>query len=419
MSAIRLILVFLLILASGLAAGMFTADDFILAGDPPPCAFDDGFEDTGNCCALTGASLPIAFPAAEQEIRYFTWNNCNLARNKTLCVELSALEFARDGEGDVIGCGTYKLPVSMLTCGQQALPLFSGELIATYSRTWVEKQPTEDPDTQVWRFMINGDLAPSSFVLARYGDNPHLPQCQATYAGLIHWFGYIDYRRDCSTLEWETEWVLEHACDRFHHDQGSLRTGTYHPGRSFNFAGPSTFTPTTDYSIFDLDVRDSSPGLRKIEYNGNDFARCYRYENFHSTATFTLDPECACGVPGEEQYIHTQLDATTSCISEITAPAIRKKLGYFEHPEFGILRRITMWVGPSLFVDECAESTRFEYLEGVEVLSNRTENFKLTESGDLVPLGATFVDLASSNDDTGGPLQGVPHFSRLHINLNR
>lgn len=406
----------LFVLAGGLAAGLFLDAQPVRAGDPPPCAFDDGLESTGACCALTGPSIPIAFPAFEQEIRYFTWNNCNLARNKTLCVEVSPLEFARDGEGDLIGCGTYTLPVSMITCGPQGQPLFSGELMATYARTWIEKQPSQDPDTQVWRFMINGDLTPSSFLLSRYGANPHLPQCHVTFDA-IHWFGHIDYRRDCSTLEWDVEWVLEHSCDEYHHGSSSARSGSFHPSRTFNIAGPSTFAPSTSFTIPALTPHPNSPGIRTTRYNGDDFAMCFRYEPFSSLQVFLGDDDCPCGTGGD-QFLETVLFGDTLCGNGIPGASgpipTRKKLG-----SFGSGRRVITWAGLIGFTDACTgPSSTGEFMEGVEVLNDTTENFLLTEAGSLLPLGPTFIDLASSNSSTGTFLQGVPHFSRLHIQFN-
>ncbi len=422
MAVHRFVVILTLVLAAAVAIGIGAQDRPANAGDPPPCSFDDELEDKGECCQPTAPTIPIAFPGVEQQIRYFTWNNCRLARNKTLCVELSPLEFARDGEGDLIGCGTYVLPVAMRTCGQQAIDLFSGDLRATYSRTWLSAEPGEMPSVQIWRFMINGDLTVAPFVTSRYGTNPHLPQCYDDHGDRIHWFGHVDYRRNCDTFEWEVEWVLEHSCDEYSHGTGSQRPGTFHPGRTFNFAGPSSFVPTIDFPHVEPEYDTYSVGLRRIEYRGNDFARCYRYESPLQVDAFNEETGCLCGSSNEAQYTPTvfgMFGACNSLVLNSTPTTTRKKVGYFEDSRTGIPRYISTWTGMVFATDTCNPESSDEFLEGVGMISNTSLNYRLTEEGTLVLLRVGFVDLASSNDDTGGFLRGVPHFSKLHINLNQ
>lgn len=415
-------LVVMSIIAFAWIATTWNAPKDLVAGDPPPCAFRDGTENSGICCELTGLSLPAVFPAVDQQIRYFTWNNCRLARNKTLCVSLSRPMLALGG---TIGCGTYQIPMVMRTCGGQELILSTGVMFATHARTFVEQQPGGQPETQVWRFLWNGDLEVAPFLIDRYGTNPHLPQCYSSFGNKIHFFGYVDCRRDCTTQQWEVEWVLDHECDRYHHNQGSSREGSFHAGRSFNFAGPSTFTPSTSYSIVDTDFDHSDGGIRRIEFQPDLPAMCYRKRPLLDSAFVNLGEVCACSESGDPQYSDVFYDAETFCgygfsSGDIDKITTRKKTGWFPDTSGNPERTVSMFMGNVGWTDPCGGGFSGQWLEGVEVANPTVESFQFTDQGSLVPIRPNFLDFGSSNVfPTMEGVKGEPHVHRYIVNLNR
>ena len=229
-------------LVMALALAVVAASEPVDIG--PVCGMMDGLETDLVCCNQSfGVTLP-EFPELSVETRYFTWRRCNLTRNKPICLDIGPpAPLPLPGPGGLTAECAYTIPFDVRTCGAQEISLFVGDLIGNYGRTWVEETDPESPgpDVQVWRFLLNGDLEPTPFLLSRFGDNPNIPLCYLATNNRIHWFGYIDYRYDCNQGTFTAEWALNHECDQFHHHPSSLRPappGGYHPDRSFSMAGP-------------------------------------------------------------------------------------------------------------------------------------------------------------------------------------
>ncbi len=405
-----------------LAAGAFFLSGGagpVVGGDPPPCSFPDGFAAAGNCCELTGASLPAAFPSVEQEIRYIVWRRCALTRNKTLCVDIGAPQL-KTYEGQTIGCGTYTIPFTMRTCGAQEIPIFTGELNATHVRTYVEEDFFKlEPDRQVWRFLINGDLEPSAFLVDRYGTNPNIPQCFTEFGDRIHWFGYIEYRRECdSGRQWSAEWVLDHECDRYHHGADSARPGAFHPDRSFNFAGPSNFEPTTAYNLISGNMDPGSEGVRQIRFpDAGSFASCDRFDTITGVRETEAD-SCSCSTQGE-QYGETGFTISSSCGDLVVSAGgdqttTRKRIGGFKNSDDQIFRFVDLFVGDILWLNNCETTFEPQFAEGVEIVNPFYRNRKFDASGNLVTINNVFLDFVTSNEfPSGTVVKGAPHLSRL------
>ena len=388
--------------------------------DPLPCGFPDNLDTDEACCDPAVPALPT-FPDIDlQDMRYFTWRNCALSRNKEVCVDI--------GQPTPVAseCGYYDIPFTVRTCGAQANTLFSGTMIGIYARTFVEtdKDQKNRPVAQVWRFLINGDLEVSQFVIDRFGDNPNIPQSYKAFGNQVHWHGYLDYRQKCDKSgDWSAEWVLNHDCDAYAHPKGSDRAGVFNRDRSFNMAGPSTFVPSNDLIIdAAFDIQLESDGMRQLVLDGEGKSGgiCYRDVPLDGSASSGFDT-CPCNGGKSTQYVIFDFNATSRCLATMSATKgddlTRKRIGYFESPEVEF-RAVSIIMGNMVWLDDCTEDSTREWFEGVEILSPTVGHERFLRNGSRVQLSPFFFDAASSNDDDGTRVQGIPHLSNKMITIN-
>src|SRR5262249_28503243 len=156
-----------------------------------------------------------------------------------VCVDLGAPAPARLSGSAV--CGIYLIRATVRTCNaSNRIVLWSGLMRAQYSRTWGETQ-----GFQVWRFLVNGDLVPSPFLLSRYGRNAcAVAPCAAANQNHIHVSGFVDYALACGSGRFDVALALGHECDRYEHS-GTARPGTFHPTRAYAWVAPADFVPIT------------------------------------------------------------------------------------------------------------------------------------------------------------------------------
>ncbi len=389
----------------------------------PTCMDPDGFDPDAACCEVVDPSIPT-FPSFDLEpMRYFTWNRCSLARNKEVCASFGA-------PNETTECGVYKLPFAMRTCGQQATALFSGDLTAVYMRTFLETRQTGSGSetVQVWRFLLNGDLEVSPFVISRFGTNPHVPQGYADYGNQTYWAGYIDYRARCDEggTNWKIEWVLNHECDEFAHPNGGNRPGIYNPERSFTMA-PIRFVPFgLTLGAFGAAI-ERAGGLREVEYVSETVADC-KQPSRPTGGLSVLEGECPCdGEKLPPQYSRIALFVGSDCGQNLgdgtSRPLLAKYIGFF--PEVGgAPERIpALLLGDAEWLNGCDQANDLGYSEGVMVLSSpESHSFWSLLPGkampELEPIGPYFMDLASSVDGLRNPIQGAPHVSNRVGHLN-
>lgn len=390
------------------------------------CPLPDNLDFNGECCDPSDALLPD-FPQVKQDIRYFTWNACNLARNKRICADIGRPEPLIQPSGQPAGCGVYTIPFKMRTCGGQMIELFGGVLNGTYTRTWLEDtNPNQQGlETQVWRILVNGDIRVGDFIQAGpLAGNPHIPQCYHDFDGNVYFTGYIDYRNDCTTNQWQVEWVIDHECDRYHHNADSGRPAPaagYHAGRSFNFAGPSTFTPSTAIPFSRGVVMQEN--LRTILYTTQGPAICFRDEPILDGFIDPIDEFCVCnGV--SPQYALTDFFGAGLCGSGFQTTTagsklfVQKRVGFFPAVVPGAATKaVLLKMGDMLYFDACTQQQTEEYFEGVEIIGGAPA-FTFDPSGGLIPLAPDFDDDASSNDFSGQKVKAVPHVSTKIICAN-
>lgn len=413
MGTTRRICTVVLALAGLALAGFVVTDDAHAQQIPWP--MPDGFDFRGECCEIAQPTLPD-FPGIKQQIRYITWQRCQLRRNKTLCVDIGRPEPYILPDGTPAGCGVYTIPFNLRTCGGQMITIFSGDIIGTYARTWLEDT---DPDqagleTQVWRILINGDLRLSDFANDRYGTNLHIPQCHHDYDRNIYWFGYLDYRNDCETNTWTVEWTLDHECDKYHHNPTSARPAPaagYHSNRSFNIVGPSLFVPTINIPFSQGFV--AAENVRTLDYRQRPVT-CFRDDPIRDGFLQPTLEFCVCE-DGDPQYALTDFFGSSFCgtgFSTIQAEKdfVQKKIGFRTDAAGNPTKAVILKMGDMLWFDACLQEKTVEYFEGVEIIGGPPA-FSFDEAGGLFPLPPDFDDDASSNDINCNVLKGAPHVS--------
>ncbi len=396
----------------------------VRASGVPSCEDPDGIDPDAPCCEEVTPTLPD-IPAIDDPMRYFTWNRCSVARNKEICGSFGA-PVEQTGE-----CGVYTLPFTVQTCGKGQNVLFSGDLNAIYMRTFLEGESGQKGggnQVQVWRFLLNGDLELSQFLIDRFGDNPNIPQSYRDFGNQVFWSGYIDYRLTCDKgLFWEIEWVLNHDCDRFAHPANGDRPGTYNPVRSFGMATDSfiPFNETLGSSdLFDLTLNN---GLREVDYTSGTTSICTQPSRVDMGGVAFVNESCACA-EGENlptPYSDIQLAAESICGAEIvpskTGPLVAKFAGGFEIGKDPFVRVVAILMGESQWAASCEKSIDADYFEGVMVLTDPSRyvfsTFTTGKAG-TEPIPPFFIDVANSIDSARTRRQGVPHVADRIVNVN-
>jgi hypothetical protein len=373
------------------------------------------------CCTPLGVNLP-GFPAIAQSIRYLCFNQCSPQINVNLCVDVDPPQSVTAGGGVV--CGIYLIRYRVRLCSSGQL-LWSGTMRAHYSRNWVEV-PVTGQTIGVWRFLLNGNLVPSSFLLssAQAGNPCVIPTCFPVFNS-VYFTGYIDYAFHCQNQTWSAAWALTHDCDAVHHSPTSARPAPasgLHATRSFVFVGPG---PSFVVNVA-AGVRSDGPIVQGAA-RWNDWmglpAIC-RAEEPLGGVVQALNEFCHCGVPGTNppQYIDTAVNAMGACGTVIDTPLppivpfLQKRIGTWTDPAvFPGEEVLFLDRGEIRFTNSCTGVSAAEFFEGVETIGGYPA---LTYNGD--PLGRQFEDMGSANR---GPNNlavrvGAPHVSHYLFHLN-
>ncbi len=377
----------------------------------PPWPQPDGYDFTGVCCTPANPTLP-PFPSITQNIKYMCWRDCQPQLCRDLCVTIGTPRIAAAG-GVVFGCGVYFVPV---TIKRGAQVLYSGRLIGTYARTWLE-DTVPDPiglkETQVWRFLLNGDLLPSALIQGIA--NPCVAQCWRTF-GAIYFAGYIDYRNFCPNNSWTAEWALDHGCDFWAHNADSGRPApvgsVLHPTFSYTFVGPNTFTCSINIPVSAGPVMAES--VRSILWFGNQPPTCLTDDPLVQGSMVPLQDFCPCGAPpaAAPQYTLTDFNGISQCGTQFRTggagpkPFAQKRLGFFTDAAGGPFKFLLLKMGDVDYIDACLPPpipTR-EYFEGVETIGG----FPAFDLNGRF-LGRQFDDDGSSNFLVCQRRKGVPH----------
>ncbi len=282
----------------------------------------------GPCCAPTTVNLPT-FPTLTLENKYICWNNCNVGLSGNTLTTFEPLPTP--------ACGIYR-NLMTVTNLSGVITAWTGNLIMTYSRTWAEASiPGDPPDVQVWRFILNGDLIPSSTLIGSFGSNACVvAPCTGTY-NRFHVQGYIDYALDCAG-NWSIAFAVDHDCDAFEHDNTlTCRPGSFHPTRSYTWVGPAAGF-VCDTTVPTATGTTSEDAFRNFDFTMPLPMICQFEQPVDSGTIDNAGDYCPCSTTGG-QYKIQRFDARTMCQSSAFSTTfgpweglVGKSIGFWTDP---------------------------------------------------------------------------------------
>lgn len=365
----------------------------------------DGLD--GPCCMPTQAVLP-QFPPMTLDTKYICWRNCNPALSGTVKTTLVPTPVA---------CGYYLLRVTVTNAGG-ALTAWTGTLVMTYSRTWVEARVSAaNPDLQVWRFLVNGDLRLSNDLINGFGTNTCVvAPCALAYNRNLHVSGYIDYAQDCTNGQFEVAFALDHDCDLFEHESGfTCRPGNFHPNISYTWVGPAAGF-TCDSSVPPAQGPVFCEAFRNYNFNLPLNMIC-EFEQPILTGLVQTDGEfCPCStIPtATPQYKVQNYFATTTCGSasdstnvDVFPGLMSKSIGFWTDPmTYPGTEILHLERDMANYVDGCNLQTSIRHFRGV-MTQEGYFTFKLLPTG-FQPLPPRMLDLGDATlpNQNGQPIIG-------------
>lgn len=379
------------------------------------CVLPDN-ADGGPCCEDTQLQLP-QFPAFRTESLDICWRECQI-ENVGECIMEWTRPMASDVPGNCPVCGLFAARVRIRDASGAVK--WRGLARMTYSRTWVESSGNER--YQVWRFLVNADLRPTSAA----GAAPcPLPPCANTHKRVRH-TGYVDYALNCDSNEFSHAWMLTHGCDRIDHQPGFPRGTSFHPGRSYTFVGPSAgFIPNPLLPIesgggtFECVRRLTLPipGVR---------SRSCQFEEQIDYQLSPVDQLCVCGPTGSpNQFTISDMFLGSACGSTLQTTGgpflpgfMSAGIGMWTDPNTYPGQEILRWnSGGYRYTDPCTGIPQDEVFFGVTTMRGY-QAFQVTNAGVGPQLPFTFVDQANSKRKSGNTIMNMPFFSDHILNLN-
>jgi hypothetical protein len=363
----------------------------------------------GPCCAPTTLTLP-AFPSTTLTSRYICWQGCQGGLNGAVRVVMVPNTTA--------ACGIYFLNVTVTNL-PGTFTLWTGNLVMTYSRTFAEASvPGNPPDTQVWRFIVNGDLQPSAALITSFGGNACVvAPCVATY-NRFHVQGYIDYAQDCDTGTFQIAYALDHDCDPYEHGNVfTFRPGAFHPNRSYSWVGPNAgfVINTTTPGISGTATCDA---LRNFDFTMPLPDIC-QFEQPGATALISTDTEyCPCSsLDGQYKVQRMMVSSACGTVGE-TSPVdvwpglVTKALGFWTNPAaYPYRESVHIERGFKSYTDGCDGVDYRPYFIGVQT-QNGSEVYKIDGSGGTTPVSNSLIDLGNA---TWPGTASNPRIGRLSI----
>jgi hypothetical protein len=374
---------------------------------------NDGL-DGGPCCAVPNLTLP-QFPGMSGDARFLCFDQCTPQLNQLYCVKLGVPIPAQLGGGLV--CGSYTIRFTLFQCGT-INTLWNGLVRAQYSRTWLEQTSAAGVQTQVWRFIISGDFAPTPTVPNTPCDRPG---CFGAYQR-IYFCGHIDYARDCSSGNWAVSWALSHECDGVHHPLGGARPAPaigLHPTRSYTMVGPGTGFVVNPAAT----VQSDGPIIQQ-SMRWNNWATAPVICRFREPCQGNFvasNPICRCLPAALGQYVPSSVGAQSSCGSAVATntanPTFMQKRigGWTVATAFPGLEFLLFDFGDMQHVNGCTGAITNEWFEGSETIGG----FPAFDFAGLA-LGRQFEDLESCNTSptAPAPIIGGPHYPYYLLNFN-
>jgi hypothetical protein len=190
---------------------------------------DDGFDTAGGCCTpFITPTLPT-FPSVTMNADWAELRKCGPTSQQTVAVTLTA--------PTMVLCDYATLQVIVAFPGGETI---TGLLAAKYVRTFLD---LTTPASQVWRFLVNGDLTCSPLATSTPCTTP-LPRCSFVPGQSVHFDGHIDYQCIPGTVLGSVSFSLSHHSGCLSHAPWSCvpMTGVLaHSESSYHLVGPAPF----------------------------------------------------------------------------------------------------------------------------------------------------------------------------------
>jgi len=385
------------------------------------CPKPDGL-DGGPCCAPASLQVPT-FPNFNQPALEICWRDCNVNSVLPYTARWKFLNFGvgTPGGGVVGPCGEDLVALELRAPGN--VLHWSGTLRLQYARTWMETGPGGFP-TQVWRFLVNGDLR----AVAGIPIPCPVPACAPAFGNVVRFTGYIDQALNCAIVPttYQRAWMLTHVCDFVDHAAGFPRAGAFHPDRSYSFVGPAAgFVPGP------LQPLEGTPGSFLEDIRRRDLTVTPPACVFEERMSFNLaqlNQYCLCGLPGTQQFLLGNLAITGGCGSTVTTPGgpflpgfLSMGIGSWTIPgTFPGVEAVRWNAGNYNYFDGCTGALRSEVFYGVTTIGGFPAMQILTSGIPPAILPPTFIDQSNSLPPPNGAatIMNVPYVSDHFLNLN-
>ena len=371
----------LLLLAFSLVAGTASAQ----------CLMPDNLE--GTCCAPASADLPT-FPDLDVGVKYICWRNCDVNLDVNLLTKVKHMP---------VGCGLSLIRFD-ITNASGMVDIWKGKLIGSYSRTWMEISPTSSvPNTQVWRWLVNGDFQIDPAIVTAYGSNPCVvPPSYAVYNRILV-TGYVDYAYNCDTNTWSIAYALGHECDLFEHDNTfSNRPGSFGNARSYSWVAPAAgFVPNPLLPIAEGSIVND--GIRDYDFSMPLANICTAEQPVAQGNHFKTDEYCPClSANALPQFTISRLNAVSICgtsVSSITEGIwpghLSKSIGRWTDPTtYPGTESLHLQQGFFAYQDGCTGIDNRYYMKGVQTQGGY--DVLDFEGTILVPVSNRLIDLGSA-----------------------
>jgi hypothetical protein len=367
--------------------------------------------DGGPCCAATVPNAPRV-PNFGQTSLQICWWRCDVNT-------LDTCEAAWSSPTPPDDCRNYAKRLRIKDAA--GIVKWNGRIKLRYSRTWLETDPS-GAQWQVWRFLANGDLRPTS--PGGPGACP-IPPCAAPNGNKVRYTGYVDYALDCTGGLREFAWMLTHACDRFDHVAGFPRAGSFHKEYSYTFVGPAA-----GFSVSPTVPLESGGGtleaVRRIDRAPGSTVDICQFEEQIQHGLAPMNLLCPCSIPGgTPQFAYSDLSVSGTCGSTLTNTGsallpgfVTMGIGAWADPLVYPGGEVLRWnTGSYLYDDPCTGITRDEVFFGVSTFGGWSPT-QLLSTGPGLPLPVIFIDQGNSLQGNLGTTMNRPYRSDHILNLN-
>jgi len=375
----------------------------------------------GSCCTVTAEQLPV-FPAFQLGSMGICWKDCGIDQVAIVKADWTAPTPAPPLPGGSPFCSVYYSKLKLYDTSGNLI--WSGVMRMWYARTWGEIGTSGAVD-QVWRFLVNGDLVPTSAA----GSPPcPVPPCAASFGNRVRFTGYIDYCMDCSTPppnSFSYAWMLNHECDRLDHRAGYGRAGTFHKNRSYTFVGPSAgFVPNPSLPVEAGPILAEDVRVIDLPIPAPLIGQCY-FEEPLLGGTITPQTQICLCKPSSSifQYSVASLALGGACGTVVNNGG--------QFPKRFVSKAIGSWTNPLVFpgtedlrwnmggyvYTDCRPLTRNDACYGVTTMGGWPA-LAIDFNGLGAPLPPTFIDQGNSLAMSLNTTMNVPYFSDHILNLN-